>query len=76
MMSIRLNCCYTLEIARCFCFYLLVQFLFFVLFCCFLKDIFKPFLASVSILYPRKTENQSFSTVFRGYEMGALASND
>ena len=35
-----------------------------------------PFPANVPILYPlTTTENQRFSVVFRGYEMGTLAAN-
>ena len=44
----------------------------------FVKDSssFNPHLANVPILYPLKTpENQRFSGVFRGYNMGILARN-
>ena len=36
---------------------------------------FNSFLKNVSILYPLKTENLSFSGPFRGYKMGTLAQN-
>ena len=41
-----------------------------------LRLIIYPSLSNIPILYPlKKTENQSFSDIFRGYKMGTLARN-
>ena len=42
-----------------------------------LMEIYNSFLANVPILYPplKTPENQTFSGVFRGYEVGILAKN-
>ena len=54
----------------------ILSFFFFLYFLNFSFVQFNPLLANIPILYPPKTpENQRFSGVFRGYEMGILASN-